>query len=399
VTVLFCDLVGSAARAEGPDPEDVRALLSRYHVRVKDELERLEGTVEKVIGDAAMAVFGGPTAHEDDPERAVRAALAIRDWAREDEELEVRIAVNTGEALVTLRARPEQGEAMVAGDVVKAPAHLQTAAPTNGILVGETTHRATERAIQYREHEPVRAKGKADPMLVWEALQARARVQVEHVGGVQLVGRDNELSLLREALERVLDEGEPQLVTLVGVPGIGKSRLVFELLSAIERGTWGLVFWRRGRSLPYGERVTFWALAEMVKAQAGILESDTAAQVGEKLHRAVSDLVPEAEVEWVERHLRPLVGLAAEGELRADHRGRFPPGADSSRPSPSAGRSCSSSRTSTERTRRCWASSTRRISERAWARRPGSWPRPPSRSSSARSRGSSFSTTCLPRAA
>ncbi|HZB86817.1 MAG TPA: AAA family ATPase, partial [Gaiellaceae bacterium] len=126
--------------------------------------------------------------------------------------------------------------------------------------------------------------------------------------------------ILVGALARVRAERSPQLVTLVGVPGIGKSRLVFELFAAIEQGTWGLIFWRRGRSLPYGEGVTFWALAEMVKAQAGILESDSAAQVGERLHRAVSDLVLGEDAEWVERHLRPLVGVAAEGELRGDHR-------------------------------------------------------------------------------
>jgi class 3 adenylate cyclase/tetratricopeptide (TPR) repeat protein len=319
VTVLFCDLVGSTARAEGADPEDVRALLSAYHERVRSELERFGGTVEKFIGDAVMALFGAPTAHEDDPERAVRAALAIRDWAQEGD-VQVRIAVNTGVALVTLGARPEQGEAMVAGDVVNAAARLQAAAPTNGILVGETTYRATERAIEYGEHEPVEAKGKSDPIPVWEAVQARARVQVERVGGAPLIGRDKELSLLSEALERALDEREPQLVTLAGVPGIGKSRLVFELFNAIERGTWGPVYWRRGRSLPYGEGVTFWGLAEMVKAQAGILESDTAAEAGEKLHRTVAELAQEEEAEWVERHLRPLVGLTAEGELRGDNR-------------------------------------------------------------------------------
>src|SRR6266487_5627024 len=143
VTVLFCDLVGSTARAEGLDPEDVRALLSRYHARVRAELERFGGTVEKFIGDAAMALFGAPLAHEDDPERAVRAALAIRDWAREEGEVQVRIAVNTGEALVNLDARPESGEGMAAGDVVNTTARLQSAAPINGILVGETTYRAT----------------------------------------------------------------------------------------------------------------------------------------------------------------------------------------------------------------------------------------------------------------
>src|ERR671915_1521293 len=125
VTVLFADLVGFTSRAESLDPEDVEAILRPYHEHVRAELERFGGTVEKFIGDAVVAVFGAPVAHEDDPERAVRAALAIRDWAREQEGLELRIAVNTGEALVTLGVRPEQGEGMVAGDVVNTAARLQ----------------------------------------------------------------------------------------------------------------------------------------------------------------------------------------------------------------------------------------------------------------------------------
>src|SRR5713226_8974679 len=130
VTVLFADLVGFTARAEELDPEDVEAILRPYHERLRSELERFGGTVEKFIGDAVMALFGAPVAHEDDPERAVRAALALRDWAREEsEELQVRIAVNTGEALVSLGARPSEGEAMAAGDVVNTAARLQTAAP------------------------------------------------------------------------------------------------------------------------------------------------------------------------------------------------------------------------------------------------------------------------------
>src|SRR5881296_3956586 len=134
VTVLFADLVGFTARAEQLDPEDVRALLAPYHAHLRAELERYGGTVEKFIGDAVMALFGAPTAHEDDPERAVRAALAIRDWIAEEGKLEVRIGVNTGEALVNLAARPEFGEGMAAGDVVNTAARLQAAAPTNGIL-------------------------------------------------------------------------------------------------------------------------------------------------------------------------------------------------------------------------------------------------------------------------
>src|SRR5213596_518927 len=140
VTVLFADLVGFTARAEQLDPEDVEAILRPYHQLLRRELERFGGTVEKFIGDAVMALFGAPVAHEDDPERAVRAALAIRDWAEEEGELEVRIAVNTGEALVLLGARPAEGEVMAAGDVVNTTARLQTAAPVNGVLVGETTY-------------------------------------------------------------------------------------------------------------------------------------------------------------------------------------------------------------------------------------------------------------------
>src|SRR5215211_3513338 len=147
VTVLFADLVGFTSRAEQLDPEDVRALLSPYHGRLRAELEHFGGTVEKFIGDAVMALFGAPVAHEDDPERAVRAALAIRDWVAEEDELRVRIAVNTGEALVSLNARPEAGEGMASGDVVNTTARLQSAAPVNGILVGETTYRATKSVI------------------------------------------------------------------------------------------------------------------------------------------------------------------------------------------------------------------------------------------------------------
>src|SRR6266496_6624398 len=130
------------SRAGQMDPEDVRALLSPFHVRLRSELERFGGTVEKFIGDAVMALFGAPMAHEDDPERAVRAALAIRDWIAEEGELQVRIAVNTGEALVNLAARPESGEGMAAGDVVNTAARLQAAAPTDGILAGEATYRS-----------------------------------------------------------------------------------------------------------------------------------------------------------------------------------------------------------------------------------------------------------------
>jgi class 3 adenylate cyclase len=302
VTVLFADLVGFTSRAEQSDPEDVEAELSRYHAFVRAELERYGGTVEKFIGDAAMAIFGAPVAHEDDPERAVRSALAIRTWAH-SAGTELRIGINTGEALVRLGARPEAGEGMAAGDVVNTAARLQAAAPTNGILVGRATYRATWRAIDYREVEPVQAKGKAQPVPAWQAVQARARLPVERLHGSPLVGRAGELGLLTGALDRARRERSAQLVTLVGVPGIGKSRLVYELFRIVEAEPEPIT-WRQGRCLPYGDGVTFWALGEIVKAQAGIEESDGREDVERKLREVAHDA-------RVESHLRPVVGLGA----------------------------------------------------------------------------------------
>jgi predicted ATPase/class 3 adenylate cyclase len=311
VSVVFCDLVGSTARAERLDPEDVRAELSSFHSRVRDELERRGGTVEKFIGDAVVAVFGAPVVHEDDPERAVRAALAIRDWAVDEGEAEVRIAVNTGEALVTVSARPESGEGLVAGDVINTAARLQSAAPVNGVLVGEATQRATERAIQYREHPPVAAKGKQEPVPVWEAVAATSLfgVDVELQPRTRLVGRTRELDQLLGALARARAEREPQLVTIVGVPGMGKSRLVQELSAAIDRDP-DLIRWRQGRSLPYGQGVSFWALGEMVKAESGILESDVADVAEAKLREVVARVCAAPDVDWIGSTLRPLIGIA-----------------------------------------------------------------------------------------
>jgi class 3 adenylate cyclase len=299
VTVVFVDLVGSTARAEQLDPEDMRAQLAAYHGRARAELERHGGTVEKFIGDAVVAVFGAPIAHEDDPERAVRAALAVQeaiDELNDDDpglELEVRIGVNTGEALVTLEARPEADEGMVSGDVINTAARLQSAAPPGGILAGEQTYRATERAIEYSHHAPVEAKGKAAPVAAWLAVAPRARFGVEDVdvGRAPLVGREREVALLADALARVRRDQRPQLITLVGVPGIGKSRLVQELREIVDADP-ELIAWRRGRSLSYGEGVPYWALGEIVKAHAGILENDGVEAASTKLTAAVSGLRP-----------------------------------------------------------------------------------------------------------
>jgi len=316
VTALFADLVGFTARSESMDPEDVRALLRTYHEQVAADLRRHGGTVEKFIGDAVMALFGAPVAHEDDPERAVRAALAIRDWAVDQPDLQVRIGINTGEALVSLQARPDEGEGMAAGDVINVAARLQAGAPPNAILVGEATRHATDTAIEYREVPPIDAKGKASPVSVWQAVQARSRLGVDVLQHTRtrLVGREREVALLQSSFERAEAERTPQLITLVGVPGMGKSRLVSELLAVVEALPY-LVVWRQGRSLPYGSGVAYWAVAEMVKAQAGIVENDDATAASEKLRSAVTAVIADsAEARQVIGHLGPLIGLDSSGE-------------------------------------------------------------------------------------
>jgi class 3 adenylate cyclase len=313
VTILFTDLVGSTATAERLDPEDVRKILSPYYARLREEIERHGGTVEKFIGDAVMAVFGAPVAHEDDPERAVRAALAIRD-ALSNGELQIRTAVNTGEALVALGARPVEGEGMVSGDVVNTTARLQGAAPVNGILVGETTYRATRHVIDYRGARAVEAKGKSAPVKVWEVVGPHSAFgsDVEEKLRTPLVGRERERSLLADALARARTEESVQLVTLVGVPGIGKSRLVAELFSVVDADP-DLIAWRQGRSLPYGESVSFWALGEIVKSHAGVLESDDADAAAAKLAATIESLVDDAqERTWLTARARPLIGLDVE---------------------------------------------------------------------------------------
>jgi class 3 adenylate cyclase len=327
VSVLFCDLVGFTSRSERLDIEDVRGLLAPYYQRLRSQLERFGGTVEKFIGDAVMALFGAPVAHEDDPERAVRAALAIRDAMAEfnrhdpDLDLHVRIGVTTGEALVGLDARPIEGEGMASGDVVNTAARLQTAALVDGILVDETTFRATDRQIAYQPADPVTAKGKTDPIPAWRALGPRASlgVDVDQAPVVALVGRERERDLLADALARARAEQAPQLVTLIGVPGIGKSRLVWELGELVEADP-ELITWRQGRCLPYGEGAALWALGEVVKAQAGILDTDPADAATAKLTQAVADLIGDKrEAAWVQEHLGVLIGVGGT-ELGGDRR-------------------------------------------------------------------------------
>jgi class 3 adenylate cyclase/tetratricopeptide (TPR) repeat protein len=317
VSVLFVDLVGFTSSADRADPEDVRATLRPYHERVKADIERFGGTVEKFIGDAVMAVFGAPVAHEDDAERAVRSALRVLDTIQElreeGMEIAVRAAVTTGEAVVSLGARPERGEGIVTGDVVNTAARLQSAAPVGAVIADESTMRSTEAAITYEPHEPIEAKGKAEPVRAWRALEARSRVgQPEAATHTPFVGREHERTLLLETFLRAERESSVQLVTVVGEPGIGKSRLVTELRTALDDRP-GVVTWRHGRCLPYGEGITFWALGEVVKAEAGILESDEQRVVATKLEEAVAALFSdEAEAAWLASRLAALVGAGGE---------------------------------------------------------------------------------------
>jgi class 3 adenylate cyclase/tetratricopeptide (TPR) repeat protein len=331
VSVLFVDLVGFTARSDRADPEDVRSTLRLYHDLLKREIERFGGTVEKFIGDAVMAVFGAPVAHEDDAERAVRVSLRIIDAIAELNEerpgldLSIRAAVNTGEAVVSLGARPEHGEGFVTGDVVNIASRLQGLAPAGGVVVGELTYRATRTAIEYGELEPVRVKGKDGTIPIRRAVAARSRfgVDVEQGTRTPLIGREHELSLLKDLFRRAMREQNPQLVTLSGEPGVGKSRLTWEFQRFIDDEP-DLVFWRQGRCLPYGEGITFWALSEIVKSHAGILENDGPDEAADKLSDAVESVVEDQiERDWIHARLAPLVGLGGADAVSAEREESF----------------------------------------------------------------------------
>ena len=307
--MLFADLAGFTSRSEQLDVEDVQGFLDPYQQMLRRQVESKGGMVAKSTGDGVMALFGALVAHEDDAERAVRCAIAIRDAMTQESEddLHVRVGVTTGEALVSHGAG---GDVDAIGDVVNTAARLESAAPTDGVLVDEFTYRATSRAIRYEELEPVAVKGKSERVPVWQALEPRSIVPEQaRLGGLPLVGRDAEAHMLRHALERSRREPSTQLVTIIGEPGIGKTRLVEELREYVESIP-ELLTWRRGRSLSYGEGIAFWALGEMVKSQAGILESDEAAVAEAKLAEAADAvLVDERVRDWVVRRLRALVGL------------------------------------------------------------------------------------------
>jgi class 3 adenylate cyclase/tetratricopeptide (TPR) repeat protein len=322
VSVLFCDLVGFTARSERSDPEDVRARLRPYHELLRERIEAYGGVVEKFVGDAVMAVFGAPTAHEDDAERAIRAGLSILEVLEQVNQadpalsLEVRIGVNTGEALVALDARPERGQGIVTGDVVNTAARIQAAAPVDGVAVGEETYRVSAPVFEWQELEPVSAKGKSAPLVLRRPLRPLARFgsDVIRTHSTPFVGREVEKTLLVGLLDRSIRDRTVQLVTVVGEPGVGKSRQVGELLADVERRA-ELVRWRQGRCLPYGDGIAFWALGEIVKAHAGVFEGDAPEIAREKLRAVLPEGVDGA---WLEERLLPLLGIEAAAAERAE---------------------------------------------------------------------------------
>jgi class 3 adenylate cyclase len=310
VSVLFVDLVGFTSRSEKLDPEDVRAFLVPYYERVRSELENHGGKVEKFVGDAVMGVFGAPVTYGDDAERAVRAAFAVRDWA-EHEGLQLRVAVNTGEAIVALDASPERGETFVAGDVVNTASRLQSASPIGAVLVGEETYIGTRGSIEYRPAQPVLAKGKETPVQAWLAVRATAAIGERPAAPVPMIGRDRELGVLTGIWERVVDEGRSHFVTAFGPAGIGKSRIALELAQLVAGQDARAI---RGRCAPYGASSPYSAFAQQVKQTARIFDSDETTEAAEKLSAAIASLAGPAAAEEHAPNLATLLGLDGDRE-------------------------------------------------------------------------------------
>lgn len=319
VSVLFADLVGFTTLSESRDAEEVRELLTRYFDTCRQLVDRYGGMVEKFIGDAVMAVWGTPTTNEDDAERAVRAALDLTAAVRSmgDEvgipALRARAGVLSGEAAVTIGAT---GQGMVAGDLVNTASRIQAAAPPGSVLVGAETKLATDSAIEYEDAGLHELKGKAAGVPLWRAVRV-----VGLTGGTgrsqeiepPFTGRDPELRLMKQLFHSTADERRAHLVSVMGIGGIGKSRLVWELEKYVD-GLAQEVWWQRGRCLAYGDGVAFWALGEMVRTRAGIVEDEDGESALRKLRAALDRFVPDAEERrFAEPRLAQLLGLEPAG--------------------------------------------------------------------------------------
>lgn len=315
-SVLFVDLVGFTPFAEKRDPEEVRELLTRYFDRARAIIENYGGTLEKFIGDAVMAVWGAPVANEDDAERAVRAGLDVvasvvelgRDAGYPD--LLARGGIVTGEVAITVG---KVSEGMVLGDTVNSASRIQGAAEPGTVLVDEATWRASSDAVAFDEVGELTVKGREGTVSAWRAL--RVVGQRKGLGRAErleppFVGRDDEIRLVKDLLHATTREQRARLVSVTGVPGIGKSRLAWEFLKYVD-GLAETVFWHQGRSASYGEGITFGALGEMVRMRSGINEAEGASESRAKLHDCVAEFVTdEAERGWIEPRLAHLLGLS-----------------------------------------------------------------------------------------
>jgi class 3 adenylate cyclase/tetratricopeptide (TPR) repeat protein len=310
VSVLFVDIIGSTARADGADPEDVRDRNQLYFNDARQRIEHYGGTVEKYVGDAVMAVFGAPLARADDAERAVRAALSVIEGAHELNtanpglDLELRGAVCTGEAMVTIDAAASQP--LATGDVANTASRLQNAAPPGGVLIGPQTYQLVRHAFELTELAAIQAKGKREPVPAWLVVAPFEAPGARPVSGAPFVGRDSELEILRRVWERAVDASRPHLVTILGPAGIGKTRLARELSGHVETSG-GLALW--GRSLPYEERSPYRAAGQIVRGVAGIFENDRVELAHEKLAETVASLFPEPEAADATRYLSVVLGL------------------------------------------------------------------------------------------
>jgi class 3 adenylate cyclase/tetratricopeptide (TPR) repeat protein len=310
VSILFADLVGFTTLAEGRDAEDTRELLTRYFDVARDVVGRYGGTIEKFIGDAVMAVWGAPVAHEDDAERAVRAGLELVDAVKAlGPGIAARAGILTGEAAVTLGA---VGQGMVAGDLVNTASRLQSIAPPGTVLVGEATQRASSKAIAFEDVGDQHLEGKTAQVPAWRAL----RVIAERGGRKRadtleapFVGRDDELRLLKDLFHATGRERRVRLVSVTGIGGIGKTRLAWELEKYLD-GLVEPIWWHEGRSPAYGEGITFWALGEMVRRRAGLVETDDERTTRTRIAETLATHVPDREERrWIEAALLALLGI------------------------------------------------------------------------------------------
>ena len=298
VTIVFADVTGSTELGERLDPERFREVMQAYAQAMREEIEAEGGTVEKFIGDAVMAAFGVPTAHEDDPARALRAAQRMlarlervnAEIAATDEvRMQIRIGVNTGEVLAAVDPAP--GEAMVTGDAVNAAARLEAAAAPGQIVVAERTA-SSVRGFLFDDLGALELRGKARPVRAYALREAVANAPQRGIPGLSapMIGRDDDLAIMRAVYERVLGEARPTTVTIYGDAGLGKSRLTAEFLAWAE-GTEPGPLVLRGRCLPYGDGITYWPLAEILKGHAGILDSDPTDLAIEKVRKVGRDLL------------------------------------------------------------------------------------------------------------